>query len=153
MVPFLAALLLSVALLLVSAKAHGRQVRLERELEGHHEVVFGGENPPFVTALWRRDRRAYWTLVPLAAAGAAGASLWLPMPLAWTLLAVLLWAPILGFAAVGLASLARLRKAMKKKEASAAWRAAAARGSAAWWGAAGLLALAVGLATAAAWLA
>lgn len=146
MLPFLAALALSVALLLVSAKAHGRQVRMERELEGHHEVVFGGENPPFVMALWRRDRRAYWTLVPLVALAAGGLVLWLRAGLGWTLVAVLLWAPTVGFSALGLVSLARLQTRMREKAAPSAWRRGAARGSAFWWGAAGLLALAVALA-------
>jgi len=51
----------SVVTFLVAAKAHGRQLRLERELEGYHRVVFGGTNPPFVEALWRADRVRYWS--------------------------------------------------------------------------------------------
>jgi len=57
---------LSVAVFLLAAKAHGRQIRLERELEGYHEVVFDGTNPPFVETLWREDRAVYWMLFPIA---------------------------------------------------------------------------------------
>jgi hypothetical protein len=53
----------SVVTFLLAAKAHGRQLRLERELEGYHRVVFGGTNPPFVEALWRADRVRYWSTV------------------------------------------------------------------------------------------
>jgi hypothetical protein len=52
----------SVVAFLLAAKAHGRQLRLERELEGYHRVVFGGTNPPFVEALWRADRVRYWSI-------------------------------------------------------------------------------------------
>jgi hypothetical protein len=52
----------SVVAFLLAAKAHGRQIRLERELEGHHRVVFGGTNPPYVEALWRADRVRYWSI-------------------------------------------------------------------------------------------
>jgi hypothetical protein len=48
---------------LLAAKAHGRQLRLERELAGYHRVIFGGANPPFVEALWRADRVRYWSTV------------------------------------------------------------------------------------------
>ena len=143
--PLLPALGLSLVLLLVGAKAHGRQVRLERELEGHREVVFGGENPPFVVALWRRDRVRFWTVVPLAAL-AFGVLAWtLRAGWGWTLVAVLLWAPIMGFTTAGLRSLHGLRARLKEKEASAEWRRDAARGSVLWWGAVGGLLLAVAL--------
>ena len=46
----------SLAAFLTAAKSHGRQVRLERELAGVWEVVFGGSNPPAVVAIWRTDR-------------------------------------------------------------------------------------------------
>lgn len=52
--------LLSLATLGVAAKTHGRQIRRERERAGYTHVTFGGDNPPFVTALWRRDRRRLW---------------------------------------------------------------------------------------------
>jgi hypothetical protein len=59
---------LTIGLLLVAAKAHGRQVRLHRELHGHLRVEFGGENDPFVEALWRRDRIRFWATTGVAAA-------------------------------------------------------------------------------------
>lgn len=51
--------LLSLVTLGVAAKTHGRQIRRERS--GYTHAVFGGDNPPFVAALWRRDRRRLWT--------------------------------------------------------------------------------------------
>lgn len=156
MLAFAAALLLSVALLLVAAKAHGRQVRLERELEGHHEVVFGGENPPFVMALWRRDRRRFWTAAPLFGL-AMGGLLWLgdagrvPLPglfardptFGLSLAALVLWPGALAFCLAGLLSLARLRGRLRERPAEPSWRRAAMRGSAFWWTLVALLALAV----------
>jgi hypothetical protein len=57
-----------VAWILVAAKAHGRQIRLEREALGFFHVDFRGENPPEVEAIWRRDRRLFWaTLASLGA--------------------------------------------------------------------------------------
>ena len=57
-----------VATFFTAAKTHGRQVRLEREAAGFHHVVFGGDNPADVEAIWARDRHLYW-----AVAGAASA--------------------------------------------------------------------------------
>ncbi|HEY0138928.1 MAG TPA: hypothetical protein VGB85_32805 [Nannocystis sp.] len=54
-------ILLSIVTLGVAAKTHGRQIRRERERAGYTHVTFGGDNPPFVTALWRRDRQRLWT--------------------------------------------------------------------------------------------
>ena len=54
-------ILLSIVTLGVAAKTHGRQIRRERERAGYTHVTFGGDNPPFVTALWRRDRVRLWT--------------------------------------------------------------------------------------------
>lgn len=47
----------------VSAKTHGRQIRLERELVGIDSVDFRREteNHPWVEELWRKDRVHYWT--------------------------------------------------------------------------------------------
>lgn len=58
---------LAVAAFLVCAKAHGRQVRSERERAGIHHVVFGGTNPAFVEALWRRDRLRFWPTAAVVA--------------------------------------------------------------------------------------
>jgi len=101
--------LVGVAALLVAAKAHGRQVRLEREAAGYHEVVFGGQNPPFVDALWRADRIRFWTFAPAAALLLAPAAfLAKGWPLA--LLAALLWAPIAAFHFAGLWRYAHTRQ-------------------------------------------
>lgn len=141
--PALLALPVGVALLLASAKAHGRQLRLERELEGHRDVVFGGRNHPWVEALWRRDRVRYWTLVPVA--GLAQAAMLYAAGARAADYASLLLAPfVLGFVALGLASLLRLRAALRARAEAPdpAWRRGAWRGSAAWWLAVSLLAAA-----------
>ena len=57
----------AVAVVLASAKAHGRQVRLVRERAGILEITFGGDTPPFVEALWRKDRVRFWTAYPILA--------------------------------------------------------------------------------------
>src|SRR5262245_44097853 len=54
-------IVLSLGTFLLAAKAHGRQIRLEREREGHMHVTFGKENHPFVEKLWSRDRKIYWS--------------------------------------------------------------------------------------------
>lgn len=107
----LVAAVLTLPAFLLAAKAHGRQVRLERERAGHHEVTFGsGANHPFVEALWRRDRVAFWTIAPLCAIGfalllfvgaRAGAWAWLAIP----------WGMIAAFTALGAASAMRTRDA------------------------------------------
>jgi hypothetical protein len=63
----------SVVAFILAAKAHGRQIRLERELAGHHHVVFGtGTNPPYVEMLWRADRVRYWSIVAGVAVAVLG---------------------------------------------------------------------------------
>jgi hypothetical protein len=69
-----AALLLSVFSFVSLARAHGRQVRLQRERAGYHHVVFGGQNPAFVEAVWRRDRWRFW---PTFGVVALATGLWL----------------------------------------------------------------------------
>ena len=60
----------AVALILVAAKAHGRQLRIERTQAGYPTADFRGPSEPFVESLWRTDRIGFWTLfVALAAAG------------------------------------------------------------------------------------
>lgn len=104
MPPWLGALL-GVGALLVAAKAHGRQVRLEREAAGYHDVVFGGTNPPLVEALWRRDRIRYWSFA-IPAALALGTLAWRTRGGAFAALVALLWAPTAAFHVAGLWSLA-----------------------------------------------
>ena len=118
--------LVGVPALLAAAKAHGRQVRLEREAAGYHSVEFGGSNPEFVEKLWRRDRIRFWTFVPVAAIALGGAAWLVSQMWATALVAALLWAPIAGFFYAGLRSYAAQR----------------GRGGLAWW--IGASALAIG---------
>ena len=72
---------------LVAAKLHGRALRLEREQQGIMNVTFGpgSNNPPFVVALWRRERYIFWpTAVVLAFVVP------LVVPLHWVLTRVLI---------------------------------------------------------------
>lgn len=144
--PAILALPAGLALLLVSAKAHGRQLRLERELEGHHEVVFGGRNHPWVEALWRRDRVRFWMIVPLVALAQAGL-LFLARARGLDYLSLLIAPTVVGFVSLGLVSMLRLRGALRARpDADAAWARQAWRGSATWWlGVGALLAASVGL--------
>jgi len=91
---------------LVAAKLHGRQLRLEREQAGFREVTFGrgSQNPPFVVALWRRERFIFW---PIAAVVAVGLRLF--GGLAWPLTYVFV-PGIVGFLVGGLLSWWRCRR-------------------------------------------
>jgi hypothetical protein len=132
-------LVLSVVTFLVAAKAHGRQVRLERERAGHTQIVFGGENPPFVEALWKRDRIRYWTVAAIVFAVAAllvlvASSSGVPRPLgggalgaAWTMLFLPL---VTGFLVCGTASLAGF---LATRAVDPRFTTETLPGSAAWW--------------------
>jgi hypothetical protein len=148
----------SLGLFLASAKAHGRQLRLEREKAGYREVVFGGKNPAFVEGLWRQERVLFWSLTgaacafalayavaavrygwPLPLAHAAGSPPWWMLPL-WAGL----WPMSLGFTLTGALSAGRLRIALVSRPAAdARWLRGARLGSAAWWSLVLLLAGAV----------
>jgi hypothetical protein len=52
---------------LISAKTHGRQHRLERELAGHWSVSFTSRNHPWVEAFWFRQRMIYWSTAAITA--------------------------------------------------------------------------------------
>src|SRR4051812_1206685 len=97
----------SVALFLIAAKAHGRELRLEREAAGFFHIVFGGENPSFVDALWRAERIRFWTLAPLFALASALVLRRLGVPWNTVTLAALAWSPVVAFTACGIASLVR----------------------------------------------
>ncbi|MEA3137269.1 MAG: hypothetical protein QOJ26_1911 [Thermoplasmata archaeon] len=139
----------TVALVLAAAKAHGRQIRLEREQQGYFRVDFRSQNPAAVEAIWRTDRRVFW---PAFAA----------LALAALVLVALLWS-ILGaqygvaaaafglacafagaFVVAGLVSWIRMAG---RDQGPLPWRRRAMVGSAGWWlavaAAATLLALAV----------
>jgi hypothetical protein len=93
---------------LVTAKLHGRQLRLEREQAGVHEVSFGrgAQNAPFVVALWRRERYIFWP-----AAVATAVALYFT-PLSWPLAYVLV-PGIVGFVLGGVLSWVRTRRAAR----------------------------------------
>jgi hypothetical protein len=143
---------LGVATFLAAAKTHGRQIRLERELVGYWHVTFGAQNPPFVEALWRRERLLFWTIAVIVALATVGFRLLAPR-FAWSLpiegapsgrsfigvvfLHVL--APLtVAFIATGLLSLARFAFAARAGmlvtgEHQQGWSSHAAWGSAGWW--------------------
>lgn len=152
----------SLVLFLLSAKAHGRQLRAERELEGVLEVDFRQRpQPPFVEALWRQDRIRFWLLFPAVAAALVGyvaLAVWqgLPLPdappmrfrfrLAHHALLALLGAAAVAFTTLGLASLQRLHRALgapvqawrridEARRDRPAWLARTLRGSYGWWSA------------------
>jgi hypothetical protein len=118
-----ALLVASVCLFLTAAKAHGRELRLEREAAGVFHVVFGGENPPLVEALWRAERARFWIATPVVAVALAALLLTRGAGAPRTALAALTWAPALSFTALGALSFVR---------AGGLARGDAA-GSAAWW--------------------
>lgn len=66
-----------VAWILLAAKAHGRQVRLEREAKGVFAVDFRGMNPPEVEAIWKRDRRIFWPTMTVLSVALVGVGVWL----------------------------------------------------------------------------
>ena len=147
---------LGVVLLFLSAKAHGRQIRLERELEGYMEVDFMKENPPWVEALWRKDRRRYWATVPIAIVVLLLLGfLTLPPrfgteplgnPIIGTLLlAGFLWPLVVAFTSNGIQSALRLRKSLGHDTGAGGrrtrldgerglWLRAAVRGTVGYWG-------------------
>lgn len=138
----------AVLLLLAGAKAHGRQVRLERERIGVHSVAFGRPNDARVEAIWARDRRGFWGLFAVLVAGAwaavvLGARVAGAGALASTAL-LLLVAFASCFAILGLASLARLFPARPTDDP--AWRRKALDGSLGWWAFVALAAALVALA-------
>ncbi|MDB5050579.1 MAG: hypothetical protein JWO30_3650 [Fibrobacteres bacterium] len=152
----------SLALILVAAKAHGRQLRLERERAGYWDAVFGGENPEWVEALWRRERILFWSaaagaaLIGLAYAWAASRHLW-PMPLPdqdgipppWALLLLAAaWPFAFAFILTGLASIARLAASLGSGPTpSQTWLRNAWVGTAGWWALTLALALWIGFAS------
>lgn len=137
---------------LLAAKAHGRQLRLERELEGYHRVVFGATNPPFVEALWRADRVRYWSIVLGLAVAALGLfAVARVLGWSWPFLGggggsvawLVAWgAPVAAFLTCGVWSLTRFLLAISEKlegAVDAEWVRESLQGSA-WWFTAALLA-------------
>lgn len=133
--PWWLTLAATLALVLAAAKAHGRQVRLEREQQGFFSVDFRSQNPPEVEAIWRSDRRVFWPLLVAFACGVTGALAWswsstgIP-PGADELAIYSGWAFTASFVLAGLASWLRLAR---REGRDAVWQRAAQRGSIGWW--------------------
>ncbi len=129
---------------LVAAKAHGRQIRLERQLAGHWHVTFGAQNPAFVEELWRRERLYFWSLVAVFVLATIGFRLLAPR-FSWQLPSLLflhvLLPLIVAFVATGSMSLVRFVLASRSAQPEQ-WLTQAAWGSAGWW----LLTIALGAA-------
>ena len=123
-------LIASVAAYLLAAKAHGLQLRVERELAGYFEVTFRAKNPDFVEALWSRERIIYWSIAAALIAGGiaygflASRKAW-PLPLQRSRVGLFLlsvaWPLTAAFLIAGLVSVLR----------TGAWSAGPL-----WWGAA-----------------
>jgi len=103
------ALVGALPLILLAAKTHGRALRLEREKKGYHHVEFGGDNPPEVEAMWKRDRYHFWILTIALVAVLAGIA-W-ALRGGWTLP---LLAPALAFGA--LAARSGIAKSMGRED-------------------------------------
>lgn len=142
-VPAVALVVGTLGLVLVAAKAHGRQVRVEREAHGYHDVEFGGANPPFVEALWRKDRLLFWPSFVVLALPAV-AHFWVRRDAGFpAAVAVALGAAFsAAFVVCGMRSLLRARGILSSP---------ARRGSFAWWAAVALVAAGVGAAAAWRW--
>lgn len=132
--------LLGAVTFVVAAKTHGRGIRLERELAGHWSVVFGGSNPPFVEALWARDRWSFWSTLAVLVAASIGARFVVEPPR--TFADATVWhffAPFVGaFTLSATLSLLRFRAAVAlgvSEDATrpADWLSAAWSGTAMWW--------------------
>jgi hypothetical protein len=124
--------LAGLGLVLLSAKAHGRQLRLERTALGLGGDVDFTDPPPAVALIWRRDRVRYWITLPALALAlpALGSLLGAPLPVA--ILLALLLAPTLAFAALGLDSFLRRAQPEGSRPASWAWWIAVLGASVAW---------------------
>jgi len=151
------AVLAWLAVFLAAAKAHGRQLRLERELEGHDAVDFRRENHPWVEALWRQDRRRFWPTAAVAGV-VFGLYTWLapgvgaprpdfggrqPLVLALLVNTVVVGMSV-AFTSNGVASALRFRAALKRpvgeetrrdvvERERARWLNDALRGTWIWW--------------------
>jgi len=97
----------SFVLFILAAKTHGRELRLEREAAGISHVVFGGQNPPFVEALWKAERVRFAIAAPLCAL-IVGVGLWLlGAGLSRIALGALAFGPAAAFLLLGVASFVR----------------------------------------------
>lgn len=91
----------------VSATGHGRQLRAERESHGFHQMDPQSGWPEPLHVIWRADRTTLQVGTVAAAVVGVGAAVATGGGLKGALLALLLWAPTLGFAIAGAASVLR----------------------------------------------
>jgi hypothetical protein len=134
--PWWLAAVATVALILLAAKAHGRQIRLEREQQGYFRVDFRTQNPAAVEAIWRTDRRIFWPV--FAVFGGLASALFLYLLIGWQLereywflIGVwLAWAFAASFTVAGLLSWFRMAN---REQGPLPWRRRANLGSAGWW--------------------
>lgn len=116
----------SLLVFLAAAKAHGRELRLERAAAGFDRVVFGGQNPAFVEALWRTERLRFWILAPAVAAAVLALLKSRGLATSVAAASALTWGPVVAFAALGVASLSRAGSGRDGMLGSAAWWAVVA---------------------------
>jgi hypothetical protein len=131
--PLWLAAVATVVLVLAAAKAHGRQIRLEREQQGYFRVDFRSQNPAAVEAIWRTDRRVFWpTFAVLALAGGTVAAwkAWQPAEVSHIGVFARLGAFALAWVFAGAASWIRLAG---RDQGPLPWRRRAMQGSIAWW--------------------
>src|SRR5262249_38071286 len=94
--------------LVLAAKAHGRELRLEREAFGIRSVVFCGVNPPQVESLWSAERLRFWVLAPLVILAVAAAARWVfEESLGMTMWHAFSVGPVITFLVLGVASIIR----------------------------------------------
>lgn len=130
--PWWLAAIATVVLVAAAAKAHGRQIRLEREQQGYFRVDFRARNPAAVEAIWRTDRRIFWPVFAVLAMGVLVLVVWNRPPITdagWVGFTLAL-ALVCAFMVAGAASWVR---AFRREPHP--WSNRALRGSLAWWSA------------------
>jgi hypothetical protein len=116
----------SLVLFLSAAKAHGRELRLERLAAGFDHVIFGGDNPAFIDALWRAERVRFWIAAPALAAALLALLKTRGIATGPAALGAVVWASALAFAGCGIASLVRAGAAREGIGGSVGWWTAVA---------------------------
>lgn len=99
---------LAFAAFLLSATGHGRQLRKEREAHGFHQMDPVQGWPSTMHEIWQLDRARLGAGSAVAAVVGGGAALATGAGLGMAALAMLLWAPTVGFCVAGALSLLRL---------------------------------------------
>ena len=122
---------------LSAAKSHGRQYRLERELNGYWIVSFRIRNDPWVEKFWLQQRVLYWSVASLTAIvlSARRVAFRKSGRMVWFLLLLVPVSMIVAFVVMGVISAARLALHLGGGEyaPSQQWLQAAIWGSLGWW--------------------